>query len=153
MLFCVSRFKVHYLKPGFHLILGGEASLQGPELPRPPRKVIGKRIKNRVSLMKSLFSHKNGVFSFEEGMLPSQKGCSVEKISASYICLGFFHHHCLQSPLKISNRTLEKILSQARTAFTMFFFSCRFLLRLVALVTDNTKPLERYKASREIQSL
>ena len=134
-------------KPGLYLILGGEASLQRPELPRPPRKVISKRIKNRVSLMKSLFSRKNGVFSFGEGMFPSQKGCSVEKNSASYECLGFFHHHCLQSPpppppLKISNRTLEKIPSQARIASSMFFFSCRFLLRLVVLVTDHTKSLE-----------
>ena len=32
--------------------------------------------------MKSLFSYKNGVFAFEEGMFPSQKGCSVEKSSA-----------------------------------------------------------------------
>ena len=55
-------------KPGLHLILGGEASLH------PPRKVVSKRIKNRVSLMKSLFSRKNGVFSFEEGMFLSQKG-------------------------------------------------------------------------------
>ena len=39
--------------------------------------------------MKSLFSLKNGVFSFEEGMFSSQKGRSVEKISASYMCLGF----------------------------------------------------------------
>ena len=45
-------------------------------------------------------------------------------------------------PLKISDTTLEKISSQARTASPMFFFSCRFLLRLVVLITDHTKPLE-----------
>ena len=97
--------------------------------------------------MKSLFSRKNWAFFFEEGMFPSQKGCSVENISASYVCLGFFYHHYLQSSppppkKKISNRTLEKIPSQARTASSMFFFFCRFLLRLVVLVTDHTKPLE-----------
>ena len=126
-------------KPGLHLLLDGEASLQRPELPRPPRKVIGKRIRNRVSLMKSLFSRKNGVFSFEEAMFPSQKGRSIEKISASYMCLGFFSLSLSKVP---SDRTLEKIPSQARTASSMFCFSCRFLLRLVVLVTYHTKPLE-----------
>ena len=92
--------------------------------------------------MKSLFSRKNGVFSFEEGMFPSQKGCSTEKISASYMCLGFCRHHCLQYPTKISDRTLEKIPSQDRTASSVFCFSCRFLLRLVVLVTNHTKALE-----------
>ena len=121
----------------------GSKGLQRPELPRPPRKVIGKRIKNRVPLMKSLFTRKNGAFSFEEGMFPSQNGCSVEKLWASYMCLGFFSSSLSTvPPLKISIRTLEKIPSQARTASSMFFFSCRFLLRLVVLVTDHTKPLE-----------
>ena len=60
-------------KPGLHLLLGGEASLQRPELPRPPRKVIGKRIKNRVSLMKSFFSRKNGVF-LKKACFPPKKG-------------------------------------------------------------------------------
>ena len=93
--------------------------------------------------MKSMFSHKNGVFSFEGGMFPSQKGCSVEKISASYMCLGHFFIITVYSPpLKVSDRTLEKIPSQARTASSMFFVSWWFLLRLVVLVTDHTKPLE-----------
>ena len=95
--------------------------------------------------MKSLFSRKNGAFSFKEGMFPSQKGYSVEKMSASYMCSGSFSSSTLSTvpppARKISNRTLEKIPSQARTASSMFF-SCRFLLRLVVLVTDHTKPLE-----------
>ena len=92
--------------------------------------------------MKRLCSCKNGVFSFEEGMFLPPKGCSIEKIPASYMYLGFYHHHCLQYPTKISDRTLEKIPSQARTASSVFCFSCRFLLRLVVLVTDHTKPLK-----------
>ena len=92
--------------------------------------------------MKSLFSHKNEVFSFEERMFPSQRGCSGEKISASYMCLGLFLIITVYSPpLKVSDRTLDIIPSQARTASSMFFFSCRFLLRLLVLVTDHTKPL------------
>ena len=96
--------------------------------------------------MNSLFSRKNGTFSFEEGMFPSQKGCSVEKISASYMRLGFFSSSLSTAPppppqLKIPNRTLEKIPSQDRAVSSMFFFSCRSLLRLVVLVTDHTKPL------------
>ena len=59
------------------------------------------------------------------------------------MCLGFFSSSLPTVPLlKISNRTLGKIPSQARTASSMFFFSYRFLLRLVVLVTDHTKPLE-----------
>ena len=67
--------------------------------------------------MKSLFYRKNGVFTFEEGMFPSQKGCGVEKISASYMCSGsFLSSLSTVRPLKLSNGTLEKIPSQARTA-------------------------------------
>ena len=58
------------------LLLGGEASLQ-----RPPSNKIGKRIKNGVFLMKRVSSRKDGVFSFEKGMFPSQKGCGIEIIS------------------------------------------------------------------------
>ena len=54
----------------------------------------------------------------------------------------FFIIIVCSTPLKISDRTLEKIPSQVRTASSMFCFSCRFLLRLVVLVTDHTKPLE-----------
>ena len=122
-------------KPGLLLILCGEASLQRPEFPRPPRKVIDKRIKNRVSLMKSSFSRKNGVFSIEEGMFSSQKGCSVGKNFCQLHVLRIFSSSLsIVSPLKVSNRTLEKISSQARKASPMCFFSCQFLLRLVELV-------------------
>ena len=110
-------------KPGLHLLLDREASLQRPELSRPPRKVIGKRIRNRVSLMKSLLWR-------SDVSLP--KGRSIEKISASYMCLGFVSSSLSKVP---SDRTMEKIPSQARTASSMFCFSCRFLLRLVVLVT------------------
>ena len=54
----------------------------------------------------------------------------------------FFIIIVYSTPLKISDRTLGKIPSQARTAASMFCFSCRFLLTLVVLVTDHTKPLE-----------
>ena len=126
-------------KPGLHLLLDAEASLRRPELPRPPRKVIGKRIRNRVSLMKSLLWR---------SVFPSQKGRSIEKISASNMCVGFFSSSLSKVP---SERTLEKIPSQARTASSKFCFSCRFLLRLVVLVTDHTKPLERLNRGYRVE--
>ena len=104
--------------------------------------------------MKSLFSRKHGAFSFEERMFPSQKGCSVEKISASYMWLGVSSSSLSTvPPLKISDRTLEKISSQSRTASSMFFFSCRFLLRLAVLVTDHTKPPEREPVPKAVEPL
>ena len=81
-------------------------------------------------------------------MFPSQKGRSIEKISASYMCLGFFSSSLSKVP---SDRTLEKIPSQAKTASSMFCFSCRFLLRLVVVVTDHTKPLERLNRGDRIE--
>ena len=81
-------------------------------------------------------------------MFPSKKGRSIKKISASYMCLGFFSSSLSNVP---SDRTLEKIPSQARTASSMFCFSCRFLLRLVVLVTDHTKPLERLNRGDRVE--
>ena len=81
-------------------------------------------------------------------MFPSQKGRSIEKISASYMCLGFFSSSLSKVP---SDRTLEKIPSQARTASSMFCFSCRFLLGLGVLVTDHTKPLERLNRGDRVE--
>ena len=81
-------------------------------------------------------------------MFPSQKGCSIEKISASYMCLGVFSSSLSKVP---SDRTLERIPSEARTASSMFCFSCRFLLRLVVLVTDYTKPLERLNRGDRVE--
>ena len=76
-------------------------------------------------------------------MFPSQKGCSIKKkFGQLHVLRIFFIIIVYSTPLKISDRNLEKIPSQARTASSMFCFSCRFLLRLVVLVTDHTKPLE-----------
>ena len=108
-------------KPGSYLLLSGEASLKRPELPPPPprKKVIGKRNKNGVSLMRRLFSRTDGVFSFEEEMFPSPRGYGTEKISSSYMCIGFFIIIVCNPPppLKNLNKTLEKIPFQARTNF------------------------------------
>ena len=145
MLFCAFRFKANYLKTRSLSTFGREASLQRPKLPPPPRKVIGKPIKSHSLLCKVCFPSKMGCSPLKKGMFPSQKRCSVDKISASYMCLGFFSSSLSTisiHPLKISDRTLEKIPCQARTASLMFFFSCQFLLRLVVLVTDHTRPLE-----------
>ena len=81
-------------------------------------------------------------------MFPSQKGLRKEKISASYMCLGFFSSSLSKVP---SDRTLEKMPPQARTASSMFCFSCRLLLRLMVLVTDNTKPLERLNRGDSVE--
>ena len=88
-----SRLKANYRK--------NQSSLQRPEpwaQSPPPKKIIGKRIKNGVSLLKRVLSHKNELFLFEERIFPFHKGCCIQKISTSYICTGFFHHHRLQSP-------------------------------------------------------
>ena len=88
-------------------------------------------------------------FPLKMGCSPLKKGCflpkkGVHKISASYMCSGSFSSSLSTvHPLNTSDRTLEKIPSQARTASSMCFFSCQLLLRLVVLVTDRTKPLER----------
>ena len=102
-----------------------QGSLQRPEL--PSRKNIGKQIKNCVSLMKRALSHKNGVLSCEEGIFPFQKGCGIEKISVSYLCMGFFIiiYYSLLLPLEIPKRTIRNTPFQARTAFLLFFYSCQ----------------------------
>ena len=140
-------------KPDLILLLDEDTSLQRPELPSPSQKnpnknKIGKQIKNGVSLIKRLFSHKNRIFSLEKGMLPFLIGRGIEKISASYICISFFIIIIIYNPsplLKIPNRIPAKTPFQARTTSSLFFFSCRFLLTLVVLFTVRTKPIREPK--------
>ena len=64
--------------PMLYVLLGGEASLQ---------RLLPKKLANELKmvslfLMKRVSSRKDGVFSFEKGMFPSQ-GCGMEIISTA----------------------------------------------------------------------
>ena len=83
-----------------------------------------------------------GCSPLKKGCFPPKKGVVQKKFRPATCAKDFFVIIACRIPLKISDRTLEKIPSQARTASSVFCFSCRFLLRLVVLVTSHTKPLE-----------
>ena len=104
-------------------------------LPPPHKeKKDWQMIEKWCSLMQRVLSCKNGVFYFEKGMFPFQQGCGIEKLPHSTRFFIIIVYNPLP-PLKIPDRTLRNTPFQARTAPSLFFFSCRFLL-------DHTKPIE-----------
>ena len=62
-----------------YVFLGGEASLQR----LLPTKLAKELKMVSFFLMKRVSSRKDEVFSFERGMLPSQKGCGMKIISTA----------------------------------------------------------------------